>query len=229
MRQIITGAQAGLREFFSNEAALPGEVTLSLWDFDNPGNIRCLHSFARPAEAASYIIEPRGMTALYDAIAEVVAAEGAKLAALSEDERPEDVTVIIASDGEENQSAKYPKPHGGPLVKAMLDHQQEVYGWRVLYLGTNQDALAESAAIGVAGGSTLSYVNTSTSTQNSWGATNDLLTRAPVAAAVPGGQGFVYSRMERQKGESAVRCTADAQPADDDAHPADDDVADSQA
>ena len=113
-------------------------------------------------------------------------AEGEKLAALPEDERPQDVTVIIASDGEENMS----KRRTGPEVKAMLDRQQDDYGWRVVYMGTNQDAFAEGAKLGARHGTTVSYANSNAGSANSWAATSGLLSRAPVATASAGGYDF---------------------------------------
>jgi hypothetical protein len=174
---ILAGQQSGLREFFGSEAQVPGDATFSLWDFDT--EIRCLHSLAPLDTVKGYVIEPRGNTAIGDA----VSAEGERLAALPEDARPEDVTVIIASDGLENASRR----RAGPEVKAMLDHQQDAYGWRVIYMGTNQDAFAEGAKLGARANLTVNYANSNTGSHNSWAATSDLLSRAPVAMAAPGG------------------------------------------
>jgi hypothetical protein len=203
MRSIIKGAQSGISEFFSSEEAVTaGRATYSLWDFD--AEIRCLHQLAPLSAVRDYVIQPRGMTAMYDAIAVVVINEGELLAALPEHDRPEDVTVIIASDGLENHSVRYSRESGGgPRVQALLVHQQEKYGWRVLYMGTNQDAFREAATIGVATRDTLSYVNTSAGAANAWSASSSLLSRAPVASAAPCGQGFGYTQEERSQGESA--------------------------
>jgi hypothetical protein len=192
---ILAGQQSGLREFFSSEAAVTGgRATYSLWDFDD--QIRCLHSLAPIGAVAGYVIEPRGWTALHDAVGDAVAAEGEKLAALPEDERPQDVTVIIASDGEENMS----KRRTGPEVKKMLDRQQDDYGWRVIYMGTNQDAFAEGAKLGARRGTTVNYANSNTGSANSWAATSGLLSRAPVATASAGGYDFTDD--ERNLAES---------------------------
>lgn len=192
---ILAGQQAGLKEFFGSEALVPGKATYSLWDFDT--EIRCLHSLAPLDTVTGYVIEPRGGTAMNDAVGDAVSAEGEKLAALAEDGRPEDVTVIIASDGEENSSRR----RTGPEVKAMLDHQQDAYGWRVIYMGTNQDAFAEGAKLGVRQDLTVNYASTNTGSLNSWAATSELLSRAPVAASSAGG--YSYSENERKLAESA--------------------------
>jgi hypothetical protein len=191
---ILAGQQEGLRAFFASEEQVPGKATFSLWDFDT--EIRCLHSLASLDAVKGYVIEPRGGTAMHDAAGDAVTAEGEKLAGLPEDARPEDVTVIIASDGEENSSRR----RSGPEVKAMLDRQQDAYGWRVIYMGTNQDAFAEGAKLGARQDLTVNYANSSTGSLNSWVATSGLLSRAPVAAASAGGYGF--SETERKLAES---------------------------
>ena len=181
---ILAGQQSGLREFFGSEAQVPGRATYSLWDFDD--EIRCVHSLAPLDAVAGYVIEPRGWTALHDAVGDAVTAEGEKLAGLPEDARPEDVTVIIASDGEENKSVR----RTGPEVAQMLSRQQDAYGWRVIYMGTNQDAFAEGAKFGARENLTLNYASTDTGSQSAWGAASKLLARAPVAAASAGGYDF---------------------------------------
>lgn len=191
IESILVGQQSGLGEFFRSEEKVPGKATFSLWDFDT--EIRCLHSLAPLDTVKGYVIDPRGGTAMHDA----VAAEGEKLAALPEDERPEDVTVIIASDGLENSSQR----RTGAEVRQMLDHQQDAYGWRVIYMGTNQDAFKEGAKFGARGNLTLNYVSTNTGSQNTWSAASNLLARAPVAAASAGG--YEFTEDERNLAESA--------------------------
>ena len=195
IESILAGQQSGLGEFFSSEEKVPGKVTVSLWDFDT--EIRCLHSLAPLDAVKGYVIEPRGGTAMHDAVGDAVTAEGEKLAALPGSERPEDVTVIIASDGLENASQR----RTGPEVKRMLDHQQDAYGWRVIYMGTNQDAFAEGAKLGARAGSTLNYVNTSTGSHNTWSAASSMLRRAPVAMA--SAAGYEFSDDERDVAGSA--------------------------
>lgn len=184
IESILAGQQSGLGEFFRSEGQVPGKATYSLWDFDT--EIRCRASLAPLDTVRTYVIEPRGGTAMYDAVGDAVSAEGEKLAALPEDERPEDVTVIIASDGLENSSQR----RTGPEVKAMLTHQQDAYGWRVIYMGTNQDALKEGAEMGVAVECAVNYASTDAGSRNAWASSAALLSRAPVTMASAGGYSF---------------------------------------
>jgi hypothetical protein len=197
MEKILAGAQEGLDEFLQGEAAAPGKVTVSLWDFDT--ETRCVASFRPPGEVAGYLIVPRGGTNLYDAVAMAVTIEGAKLGALPEDQRPEDVTVLVASDGAHNTTVE----HDGPQVRDMLGHQQAAYGWRVIYMGCNQDAFAEGAKIGARAGLTVNSVGTSTGQHNAWRMSLDYLSRVPVAAAAAArGQSADLTDEERSLGES---------------------------
>jgi len=193
IREILQGMQEGFREFISAQGALHvsqgGElesVTASLWQFDD--KIDQVGSFEPVGNLASYMIVPRGNTALYDAIGRAVTTEGEALAAMSEDQRPGQVVVIIASDGRENWSKEW----DGGKVRELLERQQRDYGWQVIYLGTNQDAFSEARKIGAQNvNSVLSYKSSNAGTQKAWRGTSAAVGRfshdflgAGVAASV---------------------------------------------
>lgn len=197
IESILDGMQDGLREFLGSRGELHfsqgGEledITASLWQFDD--KIDCAGSFQPVTSFTGYRILPRGMTALYDAVGMAVTSEGEQLAALPEDRRPGQVIVIIASDGRENRSREWT----GPRVRELLERQQRDYGWQVIYLGTNQDAFAESHAMGVAThDSVLDYSSTSHGARNAWAGTAGAVKRWSKGG--PGGQGVSYSAAER--------------------------------
>jgi hypothetical protein len=203
MNDILKGAQSGLEEFLKAEAAQPGRVTVSLWDFDV--YTRCVASFTSPGGVLGYRIEPRGGTNMYDAVAEAVQTEGRALEGMREEDRPEDVTVLIASDGLHNTTVR----NTGDQVKALLEQQQDVYKWRVIYMGCNQDALTEGAKMGTRGGLTVNSVGSDTGQLNSWRMSAEYLRRAPVAFAAAGESVF-FTEEERALGESG-----EAQPEED--------------
>ena len=53
--------------------------------------------------------------------------------------------VAILTDGLDNASCTYTWPQ----ISCMIDHQQRVYGWRFIFLGANQDAIATATRMSV--------------------------------------------------------------------------------
>src|SRR5262249_53284967 len=90
-------------------------------------------------------LEPRGNTALLDAVGRAIVETGERLRALPEEERPGLVVFVVVTDGQENSSKEYTKAR----VREMIEHQQNVYKWQFVYLGANQDAFAEAGGMGI--------------------------------------------------------------------------------
>ena len=101
-------------------------------------------------------IEPRGLTALYDAMGAVINFTGARLASKHESDRPERVLFVVITDGLENSSKEY----GANQISEMVKHQTDKYNWGFVYLGANQDAIAVGGSIGISLGNSMTY-NTS--------------------------------------------------------------------
>lgn len=158
----------GFNSFLHDQKIAPGTATLSLVQFDDEYEI--LHNAddihkVQPLTGATY--KPRGATALLDAIGRAVDATGNRLKSLPEAERPEHVVVMILTDGQENSSKEYTRER----VFAMIRHQEEKYGWEFVFLGANQDSLAESAKLGIKGSSTMDYAHNAVGTQSAFAAT----------------------------------------------------------
>lgn len=96
--------------------------------------------------------QPRGWTALYDAIANTLT----KLEALRrENER---YLVIVMTDGHENSSIEYSLTSNGRQRLFDLIKAYEAKGnWTFVYLGANVDAYAEATAIGIPTGNAAYY------------------------------------------------------------------------
>lgn len=100
-----------------------------------------------------FTLVPQAGTALIDAMHRDIEAFGAELAALPETERPGTVVFAVMTDGLENSS----KFHTYDQVAESVRRQIEEYGWQVLYLGANQDAIAEGRKLGVPSASSMTY------------------------------------------------------------------------
>lgn len=140
----------GLNAVLAAQAAEPGLTTVDVVSFDNL--IEYEHRFAAPGEFA-ITLEPRGGTALYDAVGFAISEFGTALAALPELARPGVVQVVVVTDGEENSSREW----RSGTVRAAITRQREQYGWDFTFLGANQDAVLTARTMGIDPAQALSY------------------------------------------------------------------------
>ena len=140
----------GLQSLLADQAAEPGMLTVDIVTFDDV--IEHTHAFADPA-TVQIELEPRGMTALHDAMGISITEFGRALAALPEHARPSTVQVVVVTDGGENSSREY----SGAAVKKLVTDQTEKYGWDFVFLGANQDAVATGRDLGIAGDSAMTF------------------------------------------------------------------------
>lgn len=94
-----------------------------------------------PLDRTTYV--PRNSTALLDAIGHTIDELGARLAALPQATRPGKAIVAILTDGLENASVH----ENWQTVSQRIHHQTEKYGWKFLFLGADQDAIATAAQL----------------------------------------------------------------------------------
>jgi hypothetical protein len=143
MASVREDAEGGVNTFIRQQAAEPGEALLTLVQFDTE------YEFVergRPVkEVPPYVLQPRGMTALLDAVGRAIVETGQRLAAIDEANRPGLVIFVVMTDGHENSSREFTKAR----IKEMIEHQQAKYNWQFTFLGANQDAFAEAAALGI--------------------------------------------------------------------------------
>ena len=91
---------------------------------------------------------PRGGTALLDAIGRAINETGARLAKMKEADRPGLVVFVVMTDGQENSSREF----NLAKIREMIEHQQTAYNWQFTFLGADENAFAEAAAMGMAPG-----------------------------------------------------------------------------
>jgi len=201
IESILYGMQSGYEEFIRRQMKDKIRTTVSVWQFDDV--IECVYSFKTLDEVVDYEIVPRDLTALNDAVMEATATEGEQLAAMPENQRPGSVTLLIDTDGLENRSIKYPKPHGTVAVAKALKHQQEAYNWGVIYLGTNHDVFTQSESLGVYHDTSLSYAGTNAGAKSAWKMSSSNYARGSVSVASAGGASCdVYSFTDQQRAEA---------------------------
>lgn len=162
MQSTKLDAEGGFNTFLQEQRALPGKATISLVQFDTV--FEPVYEMRPIAEAPPLVLEPRGYTALLDAIGRAINGLGAQLSTLSEECRPEKVIVVIITDGGENASKEF---HSDQILK-MIAHQRDVYKWEFVFIGANQDAIATAASIGIGAGNALSYAANAVGTRSAY-------------------------------------------------------------
>lgn len=181
-----TVATAGIATYVDQQKG--DGVTFTAWEFDAHLREAQIKKIADRASWFNWTCVPRGGTPLLDAVGTIITVEGAEIDALPEDEKPDRVFVVIATDGEENSSKEWKKEAVGRLIT-----DRTKAGWDIVFIGADFDAFAEARGMSVSYSSTLS-----TNTANpgayaaSFAVTSDAVTRAAA-----GGQSVSYSPLER--------------------------------
>lgn len=151
MESCRTDAEGGLNTFVKTQAEQPGEALFSLVQFDN--EYEFVHRGVPIKDVPKYTLAPRGGTALLDAVGRTINETGARLASMSEDDRPGLVIIAILTDGHENSSKEFVRSQ----IREMIERQTKDYNWQFTYLGANQDAFAAANSMGISSASTLNY------------------------------------------------------------------------
>ncbi len=142
------------------QLAAGASATLSLVQFDDAYEPNYFDVPVQNVQDLSRLTyQPRGSTALLDAIGRTITDLGAKLSAMPEAVRPGKVVVLIITDGQENASKEYSQPG---RIKTMIEHQRSAYAWQFVYIGANQDAITVGASMGILRSMSASYTPNNT-------------------------------------------------------------------
>jgi hypothetical protein len=167
MAAVADDTVGGFNTFLKDQQAAPGEAVLTVVQFDT--EYEFVHR-ARPIRDVPLLtrrtFQPRGNTALLDAIGRAVIETGRRLEQMPEAERPSQVIVVVLTDGQENSSHEFTRDQ----VFRMIEHQRTVYNWTFLFLGANQDAIVEAGGLGIPAGAALTYAADSSGTARAYAA-----------------------------------------------------------
>ncbi len=185
MTGIADDMRGGFDTYIAKEAEQPGTTTVTLAQFDSEYDV--VYS-SRPIGAVPpLVLEPRGSTALLDAIGRFITEVGGALAALPEDQRPADVTVVVMTDGYENASREWTIE----AVRQLISQQETVYGWDFVFMGANMDAVDVGAELGFAPSKSLTYDADGDGVAGAWDAVSNYSSRKRARGDVPlGSVGF---------------------------------------
>jgi uncharacterized protein YegL len=143
MQSIKTDTEGGFAAFIEEQRSAPGQCRVTLAQFDTHYDV--VFTDLDVADVPALDLQPRGSTALLDAMGRLITDSGKQLAATPEADRPGAVIVAIMTDGMENASREWTHP----AIKALVEQQSTAYGWQFLYMGADQDAVEVGASLGV--------------------------------------------------------------------------------
>ena len=151
MQSIKADTEGGFAAFVEEQKRTPGACRVTLAQFDN--HYEVVYSDRPIADVPALDLQPRGSTALLDAMGKLITDVGAKLAALAEAQRSGTVIVAIMTDGHENASQEWTHP----AIKALVEQQTGQWGWQFLYMGADQDAIEVGRNIGIGAAHSVTY------------------------------------------------------------------------
>lgn len=147
MSDIEDDTKGSFNSFIKAQKAAEGKTVLDIYQFS--GEVRRIVEHVDLASFSDDLMARytcSGCTALNDAVCTAIDRLGQEFAAMKEEVRPENVLMVIITDGFENASRKFSSSD----VKERIKHQREKYNWEFQYLAANQDAFATGSAMGIA-------------------------------------------------------------------------------
>lgn len=148
----------GFNGMLKKQREQEGEVTVTTVFFNDGYEIihdRIPIEYILPITNKEYHV--RGCTALLDAVGKTIHKIVNVQKILPEEQRAEKVIFVIITDGLENASREY----SYKLIKSMIEHEKEKYGWEFMFLGANIDAVAEADKMGIGEERAVTYSNDS--------------------------------------------------------------------
>lgn len=151
----------GFNKLIDEQKLIPGEARMTHIQFDNLYEPKYQAKPLHTVEHLNYATyQPRGGTALLDAIGRTLNLQGERIA---REKWADKVIVCIRTDGEENSSLEFSLEQ----VKRMIQHAQE-HGWVFIFAAANQDAFQVGAGMGISGAYTQNFAATRAGTMDSY-------------------------------------------------------------
>lgn len=150
MQTIRDDMVGGLTTILEEQKKLPGFLTVDIIQFDDV--IESVCEMANP-EDVTITLEPRGGTALHDAIGFGVNTFSQRIAALPDHAQPKAIQVIVVTDGLENASTEY----SAQQIRKLIKSKQKDAAWDFVFLGANQDAVTTGGNLGFSHDSSMTF------------------------------------------------------------------------
>lgn len=153
MSNVRVDMQGGFDAFVKDQQELEGEATLTLAQFDTDYDI--VHDNIAIANVPNLNLVPRGGTALLDALGRTMNTERERILEMDADDKPEKIICVVITDGYENSSHEYNRKQIFDMIDDL--ENEEDPQWDFVFLGANQDAIAEGGSMGVRATKSITY------------------------------------------------------------------------
>lgn len=151
MGSIAGAARDGFNEFLADQISGEGPTWWTLTTFNERRRTRFAVIPGAEVRPLGDDYRPGGLTALYDAVGSAVTKTAGYLERVGPD-RPENVIVVILTDGMENASRTWSHRRVFDLIS-----EAEDAGWQFVFLGANQDSWAVSQHLGIRQGAVVDW------------------------------------------------------------------------
>lgn len=148
MSSVAEDTKGGIKQFITSQKEKQGKASLTLVQFDHEYQVLNDFSDLSAVDENAFLnqYEPRGTTALLDAIGRTVIEMSQKIEEMDSSERPARVIVTIVTDGQENSSREYT----ATKIKTLVEEKRAA-GWSFVFLGADLDSMTVAQSYGFDG------------------------------------------------------------------------------
>lgn len=152
MSNLVKDVIGGYKSFVEKQKAAGDNACMTLVQFDY--EYQTVFAGVPITNVAPDLkFEPRGSTALLDAMGKTINSTGKRLRDMPRAERPDKVIFVVITDGEENASTEFKIEK----IREMVERQQNEYNWQFLFLGANIDSFSVAQSYGINAWTTSNY------------------------------------------------------------------------
>jgi uncharacterized protein YegL len=163
MSSIAKDMVGGIETFLQKEKDSGDDTKVSLFSFDNDYETVFVDKDIK--QDIKIELNPRGGTALNDAIGRTIDFLGKKYNDIKEQDRPNRVLLVVVTDGFENSSKEYECS----VIAEKVKHQREKYSWDFVFLGAGEKAVLEQhRGVGIRASSSKGFDASSLGIATAW-------------------------------------------------------------
>ena len=156
MSTMASEVAGGINNLIDEQNKVEGEATFTLVQFDDQYEI--VNDFTPIKDVPAFEkFNPRGCTALLDAMGKTMNSVREKIEAMAEAERPSKALFVFITDGFENASNEYTRTRVFQMITDLKEAKEGQTTYDFVFIGANQDAIAEGGSIGIRANASLTF------------------------------------------------------------------------